>query len=96
MPVSTSNMSWTPDPNLVFAKLDEREGVLLHLETKRYFSLNGTGMRIWGLLEAEHPPAEIAATLAEEYTVDRGEARQYVQHFLDELREEALVDPVAE
>jgi hypothetical protein len=41
-----------PDPNVVFTRLGENDGVLLHLNTKRYYSLNGTGSRLWELSDS--------------------------------------------
>lgn len=88
----SSKTSWVPNPDLVFTKLDEQEGVLLHLKTKQYFSLNETGVRIWELLEEQqHAPAGIASALAEEYDVEQEEALRYVRRFLEEMREEHLV-----
>ncbi len=41
-----------PHSQVVDTKLDEGEVVLLHLESKMYYSLNPTGERIWqGLKE---------------------------------------------
>ena len=37
--------------SLVFTRLDATEAVLLHLGTKRYYTLNETGARIWELLQ---------------------------------------------
>ena len=34
-------------PEVVDTELDEGEVVLLHLESKMYYSLNPTGQRIW-------------------------------------------------
>ena len=36
-----------PHPEVVDTTLDEGEVVLLHLESKTYYSLNLTGQRIW-------------------------------------------------
>ena len=45
-----------PHSQVVDTKLDEGEVVLLHLESKMYYSLNPTGERIWqGLKEGFDP-----------------------------------------
>lgn len=68
--------------------------VLLNLHTKRYFSLNETGTRVWTLLQRGTTAGPIIATLLEEYEVDELEARRTVLALLDELAAEGLVEPV--
>lgn len=68
--------------------------VLLNLHTKRYYSLNETGTRVWGLLEREEPTERIVAALAEAYEVEEPEARRSVLALLDELRAERLIELV--
>jgi FAD synthase len=89
MPLSET--PWTPSEHLVFTKLDEQEGVLLHLKTRRFFSLNETGTRIWELLERGRSLPGIASTLAVEYTVEQEQAQQSVQRFVETLRQEHLL-----
>jgi hypothetical protein len=43
-------------PSVVFTRLNDTEAVLLHLETKRYYSLNETGARLWELLATTELP----------------------------------------
>lgn len=67
--------------------------VLLNLRTKRYFSLNGTGARVWSLLVSDTPREEIVAALVREYEVQEPEARRTVLALLDELAAERLIEP---
>ena len=69
--------------------------VLLHLYTKRYFSLNDTGSRIWALLQQESTEEQIAEVLVQEYEVEKPEARQAVHALVRELVAERLIEPVA-
>ena len=83
---------WRPAPNVTYTKLDEEEAVLLHLETKQYFSLNETGLRIWeGLEEPELGLPAIAASLSEDYDIAEAEARDYVERFAETLAQEGLL-----
>ena len=45
----TASDKATPDSDVIVTELDG-EAVLLNLDTKLYFSLNATGVRIWKLL----------------------------------------------
>jgi hypothetical protein len=67
--------------------------VLLNLETKRYYTLNETGTRIWALLERGHDRTEIVRTLVAEYEIDRDRACQATDTLLDELLGERLILP---
>ena len=83
---------WRPAPNVTYTKLDEEEAVLLHLETKQYFSLNETGLRIWeGLEEPGLGLPDIAASLSEDYDIAEAEARDYVERFAETLAQEGLL-----
>jgi hypothetical protein len=68
--------------------------VLLNLQTKRYFSLNETGTRIWELVQQSAEEEEIVTALFREYEVDEPMARIEVRRILDELLEAQLIVPV--
>lgn len=87
----TSDTLVCPHHSVVFTRLDAAEAVLLHLETKRYYSLNETGARLWELLQAGKPPTGMAEALQEEYIVTGAQAIAAVQAFLGELHQEGLV-----
>jgi hypothetical protein len=67
--------------------------VLLNLQTKRYFSLNETGTRIWEMVQQTADEETIVATLLREYEVDEPMARAEVRRILDELIEAQLIVP---
>ena len=67
--------------------------VLLNLQTKRYFSLNETGTRIWEMVQQMVDEETIVATLLTEYDVDEPMARAEVRRILDELIEAQLIVP---
>lgn len=68
-------------------------GVLLHLGTRRYFTLNRTGVFVWNAL-AQGPGG--VATLTDElvghFTVARDQAAAAVTRLLDELRRAGLIE----
>ncbi|HLB10262.1 MAG TPA: PqqD family protein [Gemmatimonadaceae bacterium] len=65
--------------------------VLLNLQTKRYFSLNETGTRIWELVQQGAEEQSIVATLIREYEVDEATAGAEVRRMLDALIEAQLI-----
>jgi coenzyme PQQ synthesis protein D (PqqD) len=67
--------------------------VLLNLQTKRYFSLNETGTRIWEMVQQTSDEDTIIATLLSEYEVEEPTARSEVRRILDELIEAQLIVP---
>jgi hypothetical protein len=67
--------------------------VLLNLQTKRYFSLNETGTRIWEMVQQTADEEAIVATLLREYEVEEPMARAEVRRILDELIEAQLIVP---
>ncbi|HEX6815345.1 MAG TPA: PqqD family protein [Gemmatimonadaceae bacterium] len=81
-------------PDALSASLSDG-AVLLQLYTKRYFSLNDTGSRIWSLLEQHASEDEIVDTLVREYDVETSEATLAVRRLLDDLLAERLIEPTS-
>jgi hypothetical protein len=67
--------------------------VLLNLQTKRYFSLNETGTRIWEMVQQTADEEAIVATMLREYEVEEPMARAEIRRILDELIEAQLIVP---
>jgi hypothetical protein len=84
-----------PHPSLVFTRLDDSESVLLHLDTKRYYTLNETGAHIWELLQHGRCAQDIARALQDDYAITDEEATRVLLAFVDELQQEGLVHPSA-
>jgi hypothetical protein len=70
---------------VVDTKLDEGEIVLLHLDSKVYYSLNLTGERIWQGLKEGLSLKEISSLLQAEFDVDEDSADRSVLDLVDEL-----------
>ena len=76
---------------VVDTKLDDGEVVLLHLDSKSYFSLNVTGERIWQGLKQGLSLREISQRLQAEFDVDEARADSSVVELVDELTQQKLV-----
>ncbi len=77
-------------PDATCALLDDG-AVVLHMRTKRYFSLNKTGAAIWQLLESGVSVADIVTSLTERYEVDYATASSSVDTLIAELESASLV-----
>lgn len=78
---------------VVFTDLDDGSAVILHLETKYYYSLNDTGCFLWKLLDRPEGASEdeLAGELNESYDVDLDRAREDVVEFIKELSDQGLI-----
>ena len=85
-----------PNPPVLFTEIDDGSGVLLHLDTKFYFTLNRTGVVVWKAL-VERAEGASVATIAERLTatfrVTKEVAEQDVERVLDQLRGDGLLAP---
>jgi hypothetical protein len=77
-------------PDAVFAEV-AGGGVVLHTGTKRYYSLNQTGARIWALLESTKDPGNTAAVVAAEYKISAIEAQQAVDDLVKDFLQAGLL-----
>jgi len=80
-----------PHPQVVSTELDEKEMVLLHMETQIYFSLNVTGLRIWAGVQQGLTFGEISQQLCEEFHVNSEQATTSVLNLINELRVHDLI-----
>ena len=79
---------------VILTELEGGEAVLLHLGTRKYYSLNETGVTIWqGLHEGLNLKAIVEA-LESVYEVDREHAIRSVTALVDELTAEKLIESV--
>jgi hypothetical protein len=82
-----------PHPQVVDTELDEGEVVLLHLDSKIYYSLNPTGTRIWQGLKDRLTLKDISRRLQEEFDVDADRANRSVLDLVNELCLQKLAEP---
>jgi hypothetical protein len=79
-----------PDPNVVARNL-QGTVVLVHLETNRVLTLNGTGSRVWEFLVAGRTVQEVEDELVRRYEVDAPTAHRELVALIDALRREQLI-----
>lgn len=84
-----------PHDHVVFTEFDGGEGVLVDLNTKRYFQLNETAMLIWRGLEQGRSADEIVGELTSSYEVTPEHAASSVERLFHALTTYKLVRPSA-
>jgi len=82
--------------HIVSTDFEGGEGVLVDLNTKRYYQLNETAMLVWRGLENGLGPEEIAAEMTAGYDVTRERARESVEKILKNFQSLKLAAPRAE
>jgi hypothetical protein len=79
-----------PNPDVIFRRLGD-DIVLFHLETDRFYELNGTAARFWELLNSGHDVARARQQLLEEFVVDPDQLATEAEALLNSLRKEDLI-----
>jgi hypothetical protein len=80
-----------PYEHVVFTDLDGLEGILVDLNTKKYYQLNETASLIWRGLEKRLPLNLIATELTERYEVSFERATSSMETALRRFEEQKLV-----
>ena len=86
---TTTNL--TIDKNVVVTDFDGGEGILVDLNTKRYYQLNETAMLVWRGLEQGKSINEIVNDVTASYEVEPEHATTSVQRLLDSFQTYKLV-----
>jgi hypothetical protein len=84
------NQNYQVNPSVVCTEMDDG-AVLLDIETKYYYHLNETSLRIWNGYRQNMPISQIVNMLAETYEVDEQSSLQSVYQFTQQLEEEGLI-----
>ena len=79
-------MNLIPGKHVVVTDFDGGEGVLVDLNTKKYFQLNETAMIVWRGLEQGKSPGEIADDITGQYEVALENATRSVERIVDNFR----------
>ncbi|MBI5211568.1 MAG: PqqD family protein [Elusimicrobia bacterium] len=69
------------------------EAVILDVETAAYYSLRGTGLRIWELLGEGRGAEAIARRLAEEFDAPEDVILRDCRELIERLRRERMIEP---
>ena len=75
-----------PQEHVVFTEFDEGEGVLVDLNTKKYFQLNETAVVVWRGLEEGLSVEEITGRITKAYDVSDARAAESVRRVLGDFR----------
>jgi hypothetical protein len=92
MSETKSSDSPAPNPQVLFTELDDGTGVLLHLDTKFYYTLNATGVVVWkAIAEGVGERGAIAERIASGFRVEKDVAERDVAGILDEMLADGLL-----
>ncbi len=80
-----------PGKHVVVTDFDGGEGILVDLNTKKYYQLNETAMVVWKGLEQGKTTNEIAADITSAYEVELEQASASVQRIVDNFQTYKLV-----
>lgn len=79
-----------PQEHVVFTEFDEGEGVLVDLNTKKYFQLNETAVVVWRGLEDGLSVEGIVGRITSAYEVEDARAQESVRKALENFRDLGL------
>ena len=82
-----------PYEHVIFTDLDGREGVLVDLNTKKYYQLNETASLIWRGLEKRLDLDSIAIEMTQHYDVTMAHAVSSIETALRQFDAQKLVGP---
>ena len=89
-----SETRYVRHPDLRLTAL-EGEGVVLHLKSRKYFSVNETGLVILEALKEPRTFDELVAAILKEYEVTPEAATETTRAFLDHCLATAVVEAIA-
>ena len=77
-------------PNVIAETIDG-EAILVDLRTGSYFSIQGSGSKLWDAIAAGASLGRLTDEVASAYSVDRDAAEEAVSSFCAELEREGLI-----
>jgi uncharacterized protein (DUF58 family) len=86
-----SSINPVPAKHVVVTDFDGGEGILVDLNTKKYYQLNETAMIVWKGLENGKSVGEIVADITANYEVAPEKATLSVQRIVDNFQTYKLV-----
>lgn len=81
-----TSTNFMPGEHVVVTDFDGGEGILVDLNTKKYFQLNETAMIVWRGLEQGKTVGEIADDMTSKYEVALDNATRSVERILDNFQ----------
>ncbi len=81
----------TTSSQQVFEQIDG-EGVILHLESGIYYSLDSVGVSIWNLIQQPKSVDDIKCSLLTEYDVEPQQCEQELLALVEDLAAQKLIE----
>jgi hypothetical protein len=81
-----TSMNLAPAKHVVVTDFDGGEGILVDLNTKKYFKLNETAMLVWRGLEQGKTVNQIVDDVTSNYEVTADKASQSVQRVVENFQ----------
>ena len=81
----------TPGKHVVVTDFDGGEGILVDLNTKKYYQLNETAMVVWKGLEKGKTMGEIVTDITSSYEIAPDQATLSVQRIVENFQSYKLV-----
>jgi hypothetical protein len=79
-------------PDVLLTEMGDGTGVLLHLGTKFYYTLNATGVAVWRALSGGASETVVASQIVARFRVDESTALRDAADVMRELAAEKLID----
>ncbi|HEY8186968.1 MAG TPA: PqqD family protein [Pyrinomonadaceae bacterium] len=89
----TNSVDPLPYKHVIFTDLDGLDGVLVDLNSKKYYQLNETASFIWRGLEKQMPVDHIAAEMTQRYDVKLDHAISSIEIALRRFEAQDLLRP---
>ncbi len=86
-----NNTVLAPPGHIVFTEFEGDEGVLVDLNSKRYYTLNETATLVWRALEKGNTKAEIVRLMTTAYDVTPERAAASIDNLLSSLQSHHLL-----
>src|SRR4030095_749530 len=83
--------TWQPHEHVLFTDLDGLEGVLVDLNSKKYYQLNETASLVLQCLQQGRPLEDIARAMTERYEVTLERATLSVEKAVKNFEEQKLL-----
>ena len=81
-----------PENQVICTEFEGGEGILVDLQTRRYYQLNETALLVWKSLENGTDIDEIVSQLTNDYDIDSAHALASVEGLVARLNAYRLVD----
>jgi Coenzyme PQQ synthesis protein D (PqqD) len=82
-----------PPKHVITTAFDNGEGVLIDVQTKRYYQLNDTAFKLWQSVEAGHTPEQAIEALTSEFEVTPEHAAVSLAKLIGDLQQLELLPP---